>query len=85
MVPARHIIHTHFTHRDNHPSNMMGSSNSVSLSNKQHEQNQQAAPRTPLTTFKAATAALDTNELLRLIIAEVPPEYRTPLLRVSKA
>jgi hypothetical protein len=62
----------------------MGSSNSVSPSNKQHEQSQQAASDKSLTTFKAATAAFNTNELLHLIIAEVPPEYRIPLLRVSK-
>lgn len=40
---------------------------------------------TPSTTFEAATAVLDTNELLHLIIAEVPHEYRTSLRRISKA
>ena len=48
-------------------------------------QGQQTAPNTPSTAFEAATAALDTNELLHLIIAEVPREFRNSLRRVSKS
>lgn len=35
-------------------------------------------------SFEATTAALDTNELLHLIIAEVPREFRVSLRSVSK-
>jgi hypothetical protein len=59
----------------------MASPENGNLPNKQHEQSQQAAP--PM-TFEAATAVLDTNELLHLIIAEVPRENRTSLRSVSK-
>jgi hypothetical protein len=59
----------------------MASLNNANISNKQYEQSQQAAP--PM-TFEAATAALDTSELLHLIIAEVPRENRTSLRSVSK-
>ena len=54
------------------------------LSCTQYEQDQQAAPSTPSMGFEAATAALDTNEILHLIIAEVPRQYRTKLRSVSK-
>ena len=50
-----------------------------SFSPKQYGQSPSGA------VYEAATAALDTNELLHLIIAEVPREYRTQLRRVSKA
>ena len=62
----------------------MASPSNINLSDKPHDQSQQATPDTPPTTFEAATAALDTNELLHLIIAEVPREDRTSLRRVSK-
>jgi hypothetical protein len=35
-------------------------------------------------SFEATTAAMDTNELLHMIIAEVPLEYRTAIRGVSK-
>jgi hypothetical protein len=54
------------------------------FSNMQTDQGQQAAPNTPSMGFEAATAALDTNELLHLILAEVPRQYRTRLRGVSK-
>jgi hypothetical protein len=42
------------------------------------------APLT-LTVSEAMTKVFDTNELVLLIIEAMPREYRTPLLRVSKA
>jgi hypothetical protein len=47
-----------------------------SFSPKQYDQ---SPPRSPSAVYEATTAALDTNELLHLIIAEVPREYRTQL------
>jgi hypothetical protein len=35
-------------------------------------------------SFEATTAVLDTNELLHMIIAEVPLQHRTSLLQISK-
>jgi hypothetical protein len=55
------------------------------FSHMQHDQSQQTAPNIPSMGFEAATAALDTNELLHLIIAEVPREFRNSLRRVSKS
>ena len=62
----------------------MASPDYFNLSNTQHVQSQQAAPDIPSMGFEAATAALDTNELLHLIIAKVPRQYRTKLRSVSK-
>jgi hypothetical protein len=45
----------------------------------------QSPPRSPSAVHEATTAALDTNELLHLVIAEVPREYRAQLRRVSRA
>jgi hypothetical protein len=62
----------------------MASPDYFNLSNMQHDQSQQAAPNIPSMGFEAATAALDTNELLHLIIAKVPRQYRTKLRSVSR-
>ena len=63
----------------------MASLSNINFSDKPHDQSQQTAPDKPPTALEAATAALDTNELLHLIIAEVPREDRTSIRRVSKA
>jgi hypothetical protein len=63
----------------------MAGSDNFNFSNMQLDQSQQVAPNTPSLGFEAATAALDTNELLHLIIAEVPREFRNSLRRVSKS
>jgi hypothetical protein len=62
----------------------MASPDYFNLSNTQHDQSQQAAPNILSMGFEAANAALDTNELLHLIIAKVPRQYRTKLRSVSK-
>jgi hypothetical protein len=59
-----------------------------------HPANDQADPKLPSSSstsaqkeqsFEAVTAVLDTNELLHLIIAEVPLKYRASFLEVSKS
>ena len=52
-----------------------------SFSPKQYDQ---SLPGAEVQGYEAATAVLDTNELLHLIIAEVPRQYRTKLRSVSK-
>jgi hypothetical protein len=62
----------------------MAGSDNFNFSDMQTDQGQRAAPNTPSIGFEAATAALDTNELLHLILAEVPRQSRTTLRSVSK-
>jgi len=59
------------THLANHQTGSESSSPSITKVQKQQ-------------SFEATTAVLDTNDLLHMIIAEVPLEYRTAMRGVSK-
>jgi hypothetical protein len=59
------------THQANHRADTKSASSSTT-SAQSHQ------------SFEATTAVLDTNELLHMIIAEVPLKYRCSLRRVSK-
>lgn len=53
-----------------------------------YDKRQQINPQrssSPVMGFAAATAVLETNELLHLVISEVPRENRTSLRRISKS
>jgi len=73
----------------------MGNLDNANVSQDQtHPSNHQAAPESSLSSitsakgqqgFEAATAVLDTNELLHMIIAEFPLKYRASLLGISKS
>jgi len=85
-----------FHQRSDHPTNssIMANLDNINMSNDQnhpanHQADLESMPSSSAVvqkhqSFEATTAVLDTNELLHMIIAEVPLQHRTSLLQISK-